>query len=550
MKHSVNMDEKEMALMYLEEHTKRFTKRVEKVTENIYCAVGYGLANSTLIITDKGNIIVDTTEGLETAAEVKQAFEKISPLPTIAVIYTHGHPDHINGASVFADEKTEIYANKLTVDFIQTQYNQLKSILEIRGARQFGVFLQPEYYPYSGLGPALKRSGDKRIMFPTTVFEDTLELTIGSTVMQLVSAPGETDDHIFIWLPEEKVLLGADNYYPAFPNLYTIRGTSPRPVLQWVRSLDKMRALQAEYLVLGHTEPIYGKEKIADLLMIYRDGIQYIHDSTVRGMNLGKTVDELVEEISLPESLAAYEELRELYGSISQSVRAIYSGYLGWFDGNASNLEQLSLRAFSTKIAELAGGTQKLLEEAEKSLENGEFQWATQLADMLLSLKPEDELALHVKIRALTELGLRTYNSNNRSYYLSQAKELQIGVKYLNNRNLQAAAAEAVKIPIHAFFQQMTILLQPVKCQNINLSVSLILTDDNKPYKLFIRNGIIEIQEGYLETADFTVETSAIMWKNIILGINDSDESLKKAGFQLKGNQVVFKEFVAFFQKE
>jgi len=77
MKHSVNMDEKEMALMYLEEHTKRFTKRVEKVTENIYCAVGYGLANSTLIITDKGNIIVDTTEGLETAAEVKQAFEKI-----------------------------------------------------------------------------------------------------------------------------------------------------------------------------------------------------------------------------------------------------------------------------------------------------------------------------------------------------------------------------------------------------------------------------------------------------------------------------------------
>lgn len=307
-------------------------------------------------------------------------------------------------------------------------------------------------------------------MVPTTVFEDAVKLQFGSTVMQLVSAPGETEDQIFIWLPEEKVLLGADNYYPAFPNLYTIRGTSPRPVLQWVYSLDKMRALQAEYLVLGHTEPVYGKEKIAELLTIYRDGIQYIHDSTVRGMNAGKTVDELVEEISLPESLASYEELRELYGSISQSVRAIYSGYLGWFDGNASNLEQLSSRAFAQKMADLAGGNNRLLKEATNAVENGEFQWAAQLADMLLSLLPENDQALQVKIRALTELGLRSYNSNNRSYYLSQAKELQNGVPFLNNRSNHSAYAYAEKMPIRAFFQQMTILLQPEKCEHRALS--------------------------------------------------------------------------------
>ena len=549
MKYSVSKDEKELALMYLQEHTKRFTKRVEKVTENIYCAVGYGLANSTLIVTDAGNIIVDTTEGIETAAEVKKEFDKISPLPTIAVIYTHGHPDHINGASVFADDKTEIYANKLTLDFIQTQYNQLNSILEIRGARQFGVFLQPEHYPYSGLGPALKLSGTKKIMVPTTVFEDAVKLQFGSTVIQLVSAPGETEDQIFIWLPEEKVLLGADNYYPAFPNLYTIRGTSPRPVLQWVYSLDKMRALQAEYLVLGHTEPVYGKEKIAELLTIYRDGIQYIHDSTVRGMNAGKTVDELVEEISLPESLASYEELRELYGSISQSVRAIYSGYLGWFDGNASNLEQLSSRAFAQKMADLAGGNNRLLKEATYAVENGEFQWAAQLADMLLSLLPENDQALQVKIRALTELGLRSYNSNNRSYYLSQAKELQNGVPFLNNRSNHSAYAYAEKMPIRAFFQQMTILLQPEKCEHRALSISLTITDDQKQHILVIRNGIIDIQEGCLTNPDITVATSSSIWKEIILGILNPNDAANNAGFQLTGDAVSFSQFVGFFQK-
>lgn len=541
--------EKEKALASLKEHTKRFKKRVEKVTGNIYCAVGYGLANSTLIITKKGNIIVDTTESIDAAAEIKAEFDKISPLPTIAIIYTHGHADHVNGASVFIDEQTEIYSNHKTVEFFHTQFNQLKNILDLRGARQFGVSLPPDHTPCSGLGPSLRVNRNKpKLVFPTQVFEDSLVLTIREVTLHLVSAPGETDDQIYIWIPEQKVLLCADNYYPAFPNLYTIRGTTPRPVLQWVQSLDNMRDLQAEYLILGHTEPVYGSEQINHLLTMYRDAIQYVHDSTVRGMNKGKSADQLVDEISLPEHLRNCNELQELYGSVSQSVRAIYCGYLGWFDGNATNLEKLSPKNFAEKMEKLAGGTDILIEEANRALENEEYQWAAELSDMLLALLPDSYYVKKVKIEALTELGLRSSNSNNRSYYLSQANEMKEYFHYPDKKQLKTRKAYAYAMPLDSFFANMTILLNPDNCKDKTYSVNVHIKDKASDYKIIIRKGIAEIRKGAEQSPELTISTEEKNWKDIIIGAKKYEEVIKHGELKILGNPTLCKEFISLFQ--
>jgi glyoxylase-like metal-dependent hydrolase (beta-lactamase superfamily II) len=42
----------------------------------------------------------------------------------------------------------------------------------------------------------------------------------------LVHAPGETDDQVVVFLPADRVLFAADNFYEAFPNLYAIRGNA------------------------------------------------------------------------------------------------------------------------------------------------------------------------------------------------------------------------------------------------------------------------------------------------------------------------------------
>ena len=79
-------------------HTEEFRREVIKVTDGVWVAIGFGLANSILIEGDDGAIIVDTMESLEAAALVKAEFDKITTKPVKAIIYTHNHADHIFGA--------------------------------------------------------------------------------------------------------------------------------------------------------------------------------------------------------------------------------------------------------------------------------------------------------------------------------------------------------------------------------------------------------------------------------------------------------------------
>jgi alkyl sulfatase BDS1-like metallo-beta-lactamase superfamily hydrolase len=96
-----------------------------------------------------------------------------------------------------------------------------------------------------------------------------------------------------------------------------------------------MRKLEPEYLVPSHTEPVFGLEAVSKQLTDYRDGIQWVYVETIRGANEGKSMDELASSVGLPLHLRDNDALDELYGQIDWSVRAIYSGELGWFDGQA-----------------------------------------------------------------------------------------------------------------------------------------------------------------------------------------------------------------------
>ena len=98
-------------------------------------------------------------------------------------------------------------------------------------------------------------------------------MTVGLK-LRLIHIPGETPDQIGVWLPDSKILMPADDVYKAFPNLYAIRGTPPRNILDWALSCKKMRDLGAEHMVPCHTRPLSGKKKIYNLLTDYKDAIQ------------------------------------------------------------------------------------------------------------------------------------------------------------------------------------------------------------------------------------------------------------------------------------
>lgn len=151
----------------------------------------------------------------------------------------------------------------------------------------------------------------------------------------------------------------------------------------------------------------------------------YVLEKTLAGMNEGKDIDTLASEIVLPQEYASLPYLGEYYGCVEWTVRAIFTAYLGWFDGNPTNLHPLPPKERAEKAVALAGGADAVLRAAEEAVRKGECQWCLELCDLLLTIGVNAEAARRQKAVALTKLAAYETSANGRHYYLVCAHELE-----------------------------------------------------------------------------------------------------------------------------
>ena len=527
-----------------------FEKNIYQIVDNVYVAIGYGLANSILIVGDGGNIIIDVTESAILAAEIRERFEEISDQPIEAIFYTHSHVDHWRGAFPFVDDNTEVYAHETFKKGFYDQNNLLKPILTERGMKQFGFFLPKELQRGHGLGFTLDFDFEQPpVVYPTVLLEGKKNiLTIAGVTLEVVYSPGETDDQIIIYYKDKEIVFSGDNYYMRFPNLYTIRGTSYRDTYKWYKSVDEMRAYNPTYLVSSHGPYLSNKQEVQDRLTIYRDAIQYVHDYAIRGANKGKTPDELVEEFEYPQFFKENFDLREQYGKVSWSIRNVYNGYLGFFDGKAVNLEPLSTKKRSKKLFEIIGSKANLISLIGEAIQNGEFQWAAELSQVGVINFPNDSEIKNLYAQSLEELSNQETNPIARNYYLSEAYEIK--GKITPDLTFNLTEDQIRQIPIETIFEAMPPRLNPDKANNKFITVGFHMSDTGNKFGIIIRNNIAEIIHDIPIDPQITVTVDSSTWKGIILGIGDAKNAITSGKLSISGNYLKFIQFATMFEKD
>ena len=533
-----------------------FAQQVLNPVEGVHVAIGYGLANVVMLEGPDGVVIVDTTEGRGPATEALAALRAICDKPIKAIVLSHNHADHVFGGQVFVDAAVPgvaVWAQEGTEAQIDRIVSVLRGAIEVRSARMFGSLLPEDRGVGDGIGYRLRfRPEDIALARPTRTYGEEAQIEAGGLHLTLLHVPGETEDQTAVWWPERGVLLPGDDVYQAFPNLYTIRGTPWRDLDDWVDSLDRMRDLGATVLVPQHTQPVVGAEAVEDVLVHYRDAIQYVNDQTIRGMNAGRTPDQLAAEIHLPAHLAAHPWLAEHYGRVPWSVRAVYAGNLGWFDGRGADLEPLPpderARRYATAFAEGV----PLGEQATRALDAGEAAWAAELGQLWVDAEPEDAEAKALLARALEAMGRGHINANARNWYLTEAMELRGDASIEPTGPGAAPEALIDGLPIDVFMRAMPPRLRAEEVLEVDWQAVFEFTDLGRAWVMHVRRGVAEVRERPVEVAAeipaaLRLRTTTRTWKRIVVGQDHAVAAVARG--ELEGDLIELAKLQRWFER-
>lgn len=550
----------------LKAHTAHFNQKLYRVADNVWSAVGWQLGNVVAIDAPEGLIIVDTGESVSESRKIMAELRKVSDKPVKAVVYTHFHPDHINGVQAFvspeqvASGEVQIYAHETLLANVVAQGAQVGPILGVRSAYSFGSFLPAadNQDMNAGIGP-LAKAEPSTFIAPTITFKERLDTRVAGLSVQFLHAPSEAPDEIVLYLPDNKVLISAEvDQGPTLPNIHTLRGTKFRDPVQWVASLDLLRSLKAEHMVPLHGRPVSGAEQVEEVLRMTRDGIAYIHDQTVRWMNKGLTPDELVEKVKLPPHLAGYTPyLREYYGTVKHSVRQIYNGYLGWFQGDPVDLDPIPPKDKAQRLIALMGGREKVLLAAGEAYLKGDYQWAAELSGFAIRVDNEDALARDIKARSLRKLGYASMNINWRNWYLTSAMELE-GKFDGDDVREQAQVLRGVflspqmvkNFTPQAFLGNWVTRIDPEKAGDVQMTLGFEFPDVGEQWALEVRRGVAQLHRGIPEGTPLRLTMSKSFMDTLLTGEGGLVKGALLGDVKVDGSLLDIKTFLGCFDFE
>ena len=368
----------------LDTPTNRINLELSEVSDDL--AVVEAFSHVWALRTDDGLVLFDaSSDALGEAAAASLRGWSTEPVDTI--IYTHGHRDHVGGAPAFlADaaarghEPPAVIAHE-AVGARLDRYDLTNGYNAIINQRQFRL---PEaFWPTDWVRP-------------TVEFRDTLDVVVGGQAIELHHDRGETDDHAWAWLPDQRAILAGDFLIWNFPNAGNPQKVQRYP-LEWAAALRTMAAQGAELFLPAHGLPIGGADRIRLVLDETAAALELLVERTLAMMNEGARLDQIVQAVKVPDDVLEKPWLRPNYDEPEFVVRGIWRLYGGWYDGNPARLKPAPDRVIAAEVAALAGGAGALARRALDVADAGDLRLAAQLAEWAIAADPHDREAHRIR---------------------------------------------------------------------------------------------------------------------------------------------------------
>ncbi|KMK97838.1 alkyl/aryl-sulfatase [Aeromonas dhakensis] len=533
-----------------------------KVTDKIYQIRGFDLSNITFIQGDKGWIVFDPLISPQTAKAALAFINKtLGERPVTAVVYSHSHVDHYGGAAGLFNSPDEVKKNGVQIIAPEgfTEHAVSENVIAGNAMARRAVYMYGALLPRNaqggvngGLGQTTS-TGVPSLLLPTRfITKSGEEVTLDGVRMVFQMTPGtEAPAEMNTWFPESKALWMAENTTNTMHNILTLRGAQVRDALKWSSYLNETIETwgdQAQVKFQSHHWPRWGNASIVDYFKKQRDLYKYIHDQSVRLMNMGYTGEEISEKIALPPELNDFWPNRGYYGTLRHNSRAVYQRYMGWYSGNPSDLDNLPPEMVGPKYVEFMGGEQALLKKAKASFDKGEYRWVAEVLKHLVFANPNNQEGKLLLADALEQLGYQAESGPWRSVYLQGAYELRNGVPTAGG-TVTASPDTIRAMSPSMLFDYLAVRINPEKAAGKKMVINMDFTDIGEKHTLSLENAVLNHTTHYAAKPDVTLTLSKQTLDDIQLGQGTLEQKIASGEIKVQGNPQTFSNFVGPLDK-
>ena len=428
--HPIELSTKVIDTGIVDQPLNRVTNDITELADNL--AIVESFSHSVVWDTGDGLMCFDAS-GAGSGIAVVDSIRSWRKDAITNLVYTHGHADHIGGSVAFAhDAQTRGLPNPRVIGHENVskrmdRYSTTNGLNVRINRRQFGG-IKSDMKPNSGnMREALALDeGAQSFIPPATLrpdqsFVDQLTIKAGDTVVEFHHARGETDDHLWGWIPEKKWIFTGDFVIWNYPNAGNPQKVQ-RYALEWAQALRKMISQGPELLLPAHGLPIEGKARIAMVLDDIATSLESLVMQVIDMMNTGETLDTIIHSVKVPQSILDKPYMRPFYDEPEFVVRNIWRLYGGWWDGAASRLKPAPDAVVAQELAALAGGANVLMNRALE-IADSDLRLACHLADLAGWAEPENA-GIHANRAAIYDKRRRSELSlMSKGIYKSASRE-------------------------------------------------------------------------------------------------------------------------------
>ncbi|MDR3036357.1 MAG: MBL fold metallo-hydrolase [Kitasatospora sp.] len=525
-----------------------------EVVEGVYQVRGFDLSNMTIVEGERGVLVIDPLISAETAAAGLALYRSHrGDRPVTGVLYTHSHVDHFGGVRGVVPDGAEVpvLAPAGFLEHAVSENVYAGTAMARRAGYMYGAALPKG--PRGQLGAGL---GQTTSTGTVTLIPPNLDITrtgqeevVDGIRMVFQLTPGtEAPAELNIFFPAHKALCMAENATHNLHNLLTLRGAEVRDPHVWSRYLTEAVNLfgaEADVAFASHHWPVWGRERVITFLTEQRDLYGYLHDQTLRMLNLGLTGPEIAELMQVPPALEKAWHTHGYYGSVSHNTKAIYQRYLGWFDGNPAHLWQHPPVEAATRYVDFMGGAEQVLAKAREAFAAGDYRWVAEVVNHVVFADPSNADARTLQAAALEQLGYGSENGTWRNFYLMGALELRDGS--VGTPTATTSPDVIAALTLDQLFDSLAIRIDGPGSWHASLTIRWNLRDQADPITLRLHNGVLTHFAGdgpAVHAPDATITLDEAHLRAVLLGAADLGALAADGQAEIDGDPKVITELL------